>query len=66
MLVATKNRARLSHLTFQLGTDIKEENCLSDQMQGMEYPRPYPSPDYSFYQRDYVSQDGPDKDLETR
>ena len=35
-------------------------------MGGMEYPRPYPSPDYGYYHRDYVSQDGPDKDLETR
>ena len=50
----------------EVGTDIKEENCLSDQLVGMEYPRQYPSPDYAYYQRDYVSQDGPDKDLETR
>ena len=35
-------------------------------MVGMEYPRPYPSPDYAYYQRDYVSQEGTDKDLETR
>ena len=50
----------------EVATGIKEENCLSDQLVGMEYPRPYPSPDYAYYQRDYVSHDGPDKDLETR
>ena len=64
---ATECRERLEG--SEVGTEIKEENCLADQlvgMEGMEYPRPYPSPDYAYYQRDYVSQDGPDKDLETR
>ena len=61
---ATECRERLEGT--EVGTGIKEENCLSDQLVGMEYPRPYPSPDYAYYQRDYVSQDGPDKDLETR
>ena len=62
---ATECRERLEGA--EVGTAIKEENCgLSDQLVGMEYPRPYPSPDYAYYQRDYVSHDGPDKDLETR
>ena len=61
---ATECRERLEG--GEVGTAIKEENCLSEQLAGMEYPRPYPSPDYAYYQRDYVSQDGPDKDLETR
>ena len=62
---ATECRERLEGT--EVGTAIKEENCgLSDQLVGMEYPRPYPSPDYAYYQRDYVAQDGPDKDLETR
>ena len=61
---ATECRERLEGT--EVGSGIKEENCLSEQLVGMEYPRPYPSPDYAYYQRDYVSQDGPDKDLETR
>ena len=62
---ANECRERLEE-TEVVGTDIKEENCLSDQLVGMQYPRSYPSPDYAYYQRDYVSQEGTDKDLETR
>ena len=62
---ANECRERLEE-TEVVGTDIKEENCLSDQLVGMQYPRSYPSPDYAYYQRDYVAQEGPDKDLETR
>ena len=66
--ILIENRDRASECRERLeGTEgIKEENCLSEQLVGMEYPRPYPSPDYAYYQRDYVAQEGPDKDLETR
>ena len=47
-------------------TEIKEEGCLSEHLSPLDYARPYPSPDYTYYQRDYVGQDLQEKDIESR
>ena len=46
--------------------EIKEENCLGDGLTSLDYPRPFPSPDYAYYQRDYVAQEIHEKDIESR
>jgi len=67
----TENRERNSEVREtrhegHLQNDIKEENCGSEQLSPMEYPRPFPSPEYAYYQRDYVGQESHDKDIESR
>lgn len=69
--ILTENRERSSEgretrLEGSLQNEIKEEGCLSDHLSPLDYPRPYPSPDYAYYQRDYVGQDGQEKDIESR
>jgi len=49
-----------------LQNEIKEENCLGDGLTSLDYPRPFPSPDYAYYQRDYVAQEIHEKDIESR
>ena len=46
--------------------DIKEEGCMSEHLPPLDYARSYPSPDYAYYQRDYVGQDVQEKDIESR
>jgi len=69
--ILTENRERSSEgrdtrLEGTLQNEIKEEGCLTDHLTPLDYPRPYPSPDYAYYQRDYVGQDGQEKDVESR
>jgi len=69
--ILTENRERSSEgretrLEGSLQNDIKEEGCMSDHISPLDYPRPYPSPDYAYYQRDYVGQEGQEKDVESR
>jgi len=55
-----------ARLEGSLQTEIKEEGCLSDHLTPLDYARSYPSPDYAYYQRDYVGQDMQEKDIESR
>jgi len=69
--ILTENRERNSEcvearLEGSLQTEIKEEGCLSDHLTPLDYARSYPSPDYTYYQRDYVGQDMQEKDIESR
>jgi len=69
--ILTENRDRSSEgvesrLDGTIQTEIKEEGCLSDHLSPLDYARPYPSPDYTYYQRDYVGQDLQEKDIESR
>jgi len=69
--ILTENRDRNSEgvetrLEGSLQTEIKEEACLSEHLSPLDYARPYPSPDYTYYQRDYVGQDVQEKDIESR
>jgi len=70
--ILTENRERSSEgretrLEGSIQNDIKEEGCLPDHISTLDYPRTYPSPDYTYYQRDYVAhQEGQEKDIESR
>jgi len=69
--ILTENRERSTEgvetrLEGSLQTEIKEEGCLSEHLTPLDYARSYPSPDYTYYQRDYVGQDMQEKDIESR
>eukprot|EP00092_Neocalanus_flemingeri_P027130 GFUD01029421.1.p1 GENE.GFUD01029421.1~~GFUD01029421.1.p1 ORF type:complete len:308 (-),score=110.98 GFUD01029421.1:735-1658(-) len=71
--ILTENRERSSEgretRLESLQNEIKEEGCMPDMpdhLSPLDYPRPYPSPDYAYYQRDYVGQEGQEKDVESR
>jgi len=69
--ILTENRERSSEgvetrLEGSIQADIKEEGCMSEHLPPLDYARSYPSPDYAYYQRDYVGQDVQEKDIESR